>query len=214
MSNEIIQLQGTAVWPHLTRPDTKFKDEGEYHTKLRIDAETAEPLIEQFEEMQQAEMKEVQKKKKGKRAKAADLPIQPEYDEETGEETGFYIARAAMKASGKSKKTGKNWERKVPLFDGKGKPLSSKVRIYSGSELILAVEARAWSNPKAEVGVKLYLEAVQVIKAVGGSGASASKFGFGAVEGAEEIEVPEDDAENEDDTPDTDEDGEEEYDFD
>lgn len=214
MSNEIIQLQGIAVWPHLTRPDTKFKDEGEYHTKLRIDAEVAEPLIEQFEEMQQAEMKEVQKKKKGKRAKAADLPIQPEYDSETGEETGYYIARAAMKASGKSKKTGKNWERKVPLFDGRGKPLPSKVRIYSGSELILAIEARAWSNPKAEVGVKLYLEAVQVIKAVGGSGASASKFGFGAVEGAEDIEVPEDeDTDGDDDQADTDAD-EEEYDFD
>lgn len=183
---EIIQIAGVAVWPHLTRPDTKWKEEGEYHTKLRIDADAAEPLIEQFTAMQEAEMRLAQKKAKGKKAKAADLPVQPEYDDD-GEETGYYTVKASTKASGTSKKTGKTWMRKLPLFDGRGKPLPSKVSLYSGSELILAVEARAWTNPKAEVGVKLYLEAVQVIKLVNGSGVSAGKFGFGAVEGAEDL---------------------------
>ena len=211
-TKEINHVEGVAVWPHLTKPDTKWKEEGEFHTKLRIDADTAEPMLARLEAMQEQELKVAQKKAKGKKAKPADLPIQPEYDDE-GEETGYYILKAGMKASGTSRKTGQKWQRKLPLFDGKGKPVPSSVAVYSGSVLNLAVEPKAWTNPKAEVGVKLYLEAVQIINLVNGSGSSANTFGFGTVEGAEEIEAPADI--DEDDDTDVPEDGadEEDYDF-
>lgn len=216
-TKEIIHIEGVAVWPHLTKPDTKWKEEGEYHTKLRIDADTAEPLLARLEAMQEQELKVAQKKAKGKKAKPADLPIQPEYDDE-GEETGSYILKAGMKASGTSRKTGQKWQRKLPLFDGKGKPAPSSVAIYSGSVLHLAVEPKAWTNPKAEVGVKLYLEAAQIINLVNGSGSSANTFGFGEVEGADEIHVPDEPANDNDEIAnDNDDDqdfaSEEDYDF-
>lgn len=221
MSNEIIHIAGTAIWPHLTRPDTKYDDAGKYHTKLRIDAETAEPLIEQLEAMREEKFEEVSRKLKGKAPIKEDIPIQPEYDEETEEETGFYVFSAGMLASGTSKKTGKAWERKLPLFDGKGKPLSSKVRLFGGASLILAVSMATWEmkgkkvRGKAQppkVGVKFYLEAVQVLSTGGNGG--GSKVTFAAVEGAEDIYVPEDDDEDETGPADEADSEEEEYDFD
>jgi len=180
MSKPIVHVRGTAIWPHLNTPDTKFKDEGEFHTKLRITADQAQPLISAYTAMQEAEMVVVQKAKKGKRAKAADLPVQPEFDSETGEETGNYIVRAAMKASGTNRTTGKAWQRRLPIFDSQGKPAADFIK--SGSEIVIAFTPAAWANPKAEVGVKLYLEGVQIINLAGG-GSSASGLGFGAVDG-------------------------------
>ena len=175
-----VQIRGIAKVPHLNDPDTKFDDAGVFKTDLVVAADVAEPLIARFEKMQAAKMDEYQKEKKGKRAKAADLPIQPELDED-GNETGSYIVRVKMKASGISKKTGKAWSRQLPLFDSVGNPTSA--RVGGGSDIIVAVEPASWSNPKGECSVTLRLEAVQVIRASGGGGRSAGAFGFGAVEG-------------------------------
>lgn len=182
MAKELTNVRGIAIWPHLNTADTKFDDAGSFHTKLRIEADVAAPIIARFEEMRAAAAAEYQKAKKGKKAKLADLPIEPEYDEETGEETGKFVLRTKMKASGKSKKTGKMWERQVPLFDSRGKPLGAKNYINSGAEIVVSFEPNAWSNPKGECSVTLYLEAVQVIS-LGGRSSSASAFGFGAVDG-------------------------------
>ncbi len=181
MADTIIHVRGIARYPWLNKPDTKFKAEGLYKVDLEIDADTAEPLIRQFEDMRAQEMKAAQKALKGKKAKEADLPIQPKLDED-GNETGLFILRAKMIASGVSKKTGKQWSRAVPIFDTKGKPANPQ--IFGGSEIILGIAPKAWSNPKGECSVTCYLEGVQVIKLSQGSGgASAAALGFGAVEG-------------------------------
>jgi len=175
-------VRGIAVWPHLNRPDTKFKEEGEFHTKLRITEEVATPLLERLEELQLAEKEEVERKRKGKRAKLNDLPIVPELDEDTGEETGYYILKTSTRASGKNKQ-GEHYTKVLPIFDGRGKPIKSGVYVRGGSTIIVCVEPKAWSNPKFEVGVKLYLKAVQVIKL-----AASEAYGFGAVADAEDID--------------------------
>ena len=177
----ITNVRGIARYPWLNKPDTKFDAAGVYKVDLELDAETAAPLVELCERLQDAAAKEYAAAKKGKKAKLVDLPIQPQLDPETGEETGNYILRAKMKASGVTKK-GKAWNRVVPIFDAKGKPAS--IDIYGGSEIILAVKPHGWSNPKGECSVTFYLEGVQVIKPSKGSGgASASGLGFGSVEG-------------------------------
>ncbi len=93
-------------------------------------------------------------------------------------------------ASGTNKKTGKAWKRTIPLFDAKGAPMRKDV--YGGSTLIVAFSASPWVNPKCEYGVKLQLEAVQVIDLVSTGGQrSASGFGFGEEEGyADDGETP------------------------
>lgn len=186
----LIQVRGIARYPWLNKPDTKFKAEGQFKVDLEIDAETAEPLLAQFEDIRAAEIAAAKVKLKGKKPKEADLPLVPKLDEE-GNETGTYLLKAKMTASGVSKKTGKPWSRVVPIFDAKGKPANPQ--IYGGSELILSIEPKGWANPKGECSVTCYLEGVQVIKLSKGSGgASASALGFGAVEDGyseDEVEV-------------------------
>lgn len=177
---QLIQVRGIARYPWLNKPDTKFKAEGQFKVDLEIDAETAEPLLSMFEDIRAAEIAAAKVKLKGKKPKEADLPLVPKLDED-GNETGTYLLKAKMTASGVSKRTGKPWSRVVPIFDAKGKPANPQ--IYGGSELILSIEPKGWANPKGECSVTCYLEGVQVIKLSQGSGgASAAALGFGAVE--------------------------------
>ena len=182
--------KGVAIFPYLNKPDTKWKPEGEFKTKQRIPTEDAEKLIEIIEAAQaeaEAEAKvKAKAKNKLKSVKAADLPYSAELDDNE-EETGNTLFNFKSTASGVSKKTGKEWSRKLAIFDAKGKPL--KKDIYGGSTLIVAFTAEPWVNPKFEYGVKLQMEAVQVIDLVstgGGAIRSASAFGFGEEEGYED----------------------------
>ena len=182
--------KGVAIFPYLNKPDTKWKPEGEFKTKQRIPTDEAGDLIELIEAAQEeakAEaMVKAKAKNKTKMVKAADLPFTAELDE-SEEETGNTLFSFKSTASGVSKKTNKPWSRKLAVFDAKGKPF--KKDIYGGSTLIIAFTAEPWVNPKFEYGVKLQMEAVQVIDLVstgGGAVRSASAFGFGEEEGYED----------------------------
>jgi hypothetical protein len=197
-TKSLMQVRGIARYPYLNKPDTKFDDCGVFKVDLIITNEVGTPILSRFTKMRLSELTETQKRLKGKKAKEADLPIQPELDE-GGNETGNFILRAKMKASGISKLDGSAWSRQLPLFDAGGKPTS--VRIGGGSEIILAIEPKAWSNPKGECSVTCYLDAVQVLSAMSGGGGTASQFGFGVVEGgfssSEDDQIPEDEDEDE-----------------
>jgi hypothetical protein len=181
MSDILINVRGTARYPWFNKPDTKFNSAGLYKANIEIDAETAAPLIAQFEAMRAEEAKQYAIAKKGKKAKIEDLPLFAQLDEE-GNETGMYELKVKMTASGISKKTNKPWSRKLPLFDGAGKPTNAAVG--GGSEVIVSISPKGWTNAKGECSVTCYLEAVQVLQLVTGGQASASRFGFGAVDGA------------------------------
>lgn len=195
MSNDQLNIRGITRYPHLNKPDTKFDDAGVFKTDLIVDAEAGAALTARFEKMRAAEVKKAQARLKGKKAKPADLPIQPEYDE-NGEETGRFVLRSKMKASGISKKTGEAWKRDLPIFDADG--VSTNARVGGGSEVVLCISPNPWSNPKGECSVTCYLEAVQIISLSAGGGASASRFGFGAVDGgfkSSEMDAADDDDE-------------------
>jgi hypothetical protein len=181
MANALTTIRGTARYPWLNNPDTKFKAEGHYKMTLEVDAETAEPLIAAYEALRDIEVANYVALKKGKaKAKPQDLPIVAQLDED-GNETGMYELKLKMVASGVTK-AGKAWSRKLPLFDGAGKPTNAQVG--GGSEVNVSFEAAPWTNAMGECSVTCRLEAVQVLRLVSGGQASASRFGFGAVDGA------------------------------
>lgn len=178
--------KGIAVWPRLNEPDTKFKPEGVYSVKLRLDAADAEPLVRLITEMAKAELVRAKAEEKNPtkrvKIKAADLP----YAEEVGEDeqpTGHVTVNFKMQASGVSKKTGKAWERRPALFDAKGAPLPAGVQIGSGSEIKVAFEASPFTTAAVGSGVSLRLEAVQVIQLRQFEQRDAGAFGFGEEEG-------------------------------
>lgn len=197
---------GRAVYPWLNKPDTRFDPDGVYQVKLVLTAKEAAPLIEIIEEQLKEAKAEAEEKyealtpakKKKAEIEEADSQFEDELDDD-GEETGNVVFKFKSKASGQTKE-GKQWNRKVPLFDAKGEP--SKASIYGGSTLICAFAAKPWANAKLAYGVKLQLEGVQIIDLVtGGGGRSASALGFAAQEGYEasdeEEEAAEDDAADE-----------------
>lgn len=196
-----------AIWPALNEPDFKFKkDTGEWHARLRIPADELDqwqPIIDAAQEILdeafEAKKEELTKAKKGallKDLNKGEVPIKPEVDPETGEETGFYIFRASLTYKVEVKegpKAGKVFYKRPDIFDARGKQLKNPPKIGGASVLKLSVLPVDYWFPKDKtIGVRFELEGVQVIKLVsGGSNRSAGDYGFGEEEGDEIDDLPE-----------------------
>lgn len=188
--------KGTAVYPQLTKPDTKFKAEGEYSAKIRLSEEDAAPmvakidsLIEEAFKAEQGRLVAAGKKAAAKTLKYADKPYKVVRDSE-GDETGEIEFNIKMKAQYTDKKTGGIVTLKPQLFDAATppNPLPSSTQIWGGSLIKVAGEYNPFATAIG-VGMSLRLKAVQVIKLVsGGSGGDASSYGFGGEEDGYEAE--------------------------
>lgn len=222
MSDEQLRTpRGIFKWPRLRTPDTKYKDEGEYSVKLVLSAEAAAPLIKKlqpFHDDAVARGKEewdklpVKSRKKNP-FKVNDLYAEV-YDEETEEPTGDVEFNFKTRASGVSKKNNKAWNRKVPIFDAKGKPVPESVDPWGGSEGIIAFTFGSYFTATAGAGLSLRLEAVQVLKLVaGGGGASADSYGFEAQDGGYSAPEVDDEDDYEDSDDDADDNGADDEDF-
>jgi hypothetical protein len=163
---------GTAKFPHLNTPDTKWKEEGEYHTKLLVPAAEGAAFAAKVD---QAMKKALQKftadpQTKGKKVKPADPPYK------INEETGEYEFSFKMRASGISKKTQEKWTKHCPLFSKSGAPLSGKVG--GGSTIRVSGEFMPFWTALVGAGVSLRLLAVQVLELREFGQRDAAGFGF------------------------------------
>jgi hypothetical protein len=191
-----ITPKGIFVWPRLTEPDTKYKAEGLYSVKLRLDEADAKTLITKLQPIFDASVAEGKEKyaalpvktRKEKEFKTVKY-FSPVYDEQTEEETGEIEFNFKMTASGVSKKTGKPWSRKPRIFDAKGKPMVTVPSIWGGTLGKVAFEVMPFFNAaQCEAGLSLRLDAAQIIELVSGGGKSASAYGFGEEDGYEHEE--------------------------
>ena len=186
----LISPAGRAIFPKLTEPDTKFKEEGEYSVKLLLtEAEAAvirekceavrqQAFDEQFEKIR-SEKPKMSAEKIRESIKLAELPIKPYEDPDTGEETGEYQVNFKMRASGVSKKTGKHWTRRPLIFDAQNNPIKPDgLEIWSGSVLKVAYELAPFCTAALGAGVSIRLIGVQIIELVSGSARDAASLGF------------------------------------
>jgi hypothetical protein len=178
---------GTAVWPHLHSPDTKFdKDGGVYRVQVAYDAESDEAttLVKQINAwVDQAIAEENarliadgKKAKKPESFKRADLPFKMELNDE-GEETGRMLFNFKQKAKGKTRE-GVTFERRVALYLKGGVPLPKDKQIAGGSLIQVSYEANPFYTGGLGAGVSLRLEAVMVHELVEWQGRDASGYGF------------------------------------
>lgn len=185
--------RGTAVgFVTLNNPDTKFDKDGRFSVALafpddddmleEIEAEATRLAEEKLAEVKE-ELEDKGKKAVAKKLKLVNL-IRVEEDEETGEETGRKIIKAAMKHSGISKKTGKKWTRYPDYFNAAGKQLKNPPGIGAGSELKMNIELYPYyaANDKT-VGCTFRLNGVQILKLVSFGQRDAGSYGFGAEDG-------------------------------
>lgn len=183
--------KGTAAWPRLTEPDCTFDPNGMYSVNLRLSMDDAKSLITQIDNAHKAQVAEVVKelKSKGKppKVKEADMPYKPVLDED-GNETGEVEFKFKLKAMAGSKD--KQWAQKPRLFDSKGKPLSTGVKVGSGSTIRVGYELFPYYVPSVGSGVSLRVLAVQVLELVEYGGGSFKDYGFNEEDGFEAAEQP------------------------
>jgi hypothetical protein len=174
---------GLAKYPRLNTPDTKFKKEGQFKVTLQLDASDDAEFISQIESLEKAAAVEAKKNPKNKNLQLSTV-IRPSTDKDGDEIDGKVEITFKTTASGVNTK-GEAWERKVRMFDAKGKPTEAKVG--SGSTLKVAFTYAPYTNPSSKsVGISLYLDAVQIIDLVEFKGqADAGDYGFGEEEGYE-----------------------------
>jgi hypothetical protein len=156
--------KGTALYPWLSTPDTKFSEEGEYKVNLVLSKEDALPILKQINEVYAENISAETKKANGKEVKKAPPPWAEQRDE-AGEPTGNIILRFKSKAA-----------YKPAIFDAKGMPMIDS-NIWGGSEIKVSGSIAPYFTSLIGAGIALRLRAVQVIQLVEGSG-GAGRFGF------------------------------------
>lgn len=216
---------GTAVFPHLHAPDTKFDKDGHWKTGLRTDDEEFIAMLDELHEashqlfleeaMSKAKgSKAARKKKAEKKIQKGPPPYKEELDDETGEETGFYlVGDFKMKVAG-TRDDGSRWNRKPIMFDSVKQPLKVGLKIGGGSRIRLAFKPNPYWMSGRGTGVSLRLEAVQLIELETWGGRDADDFGFGEAEGFTAEDADDEDYAGDDDSPDEFSDDDGDYDID
>lgn len=167
---------GTAQYPWVNTPSTKFVPEGEYSCNIILTKEEGEAIIKKVEPILEKKQQE-QAEESGKEVKTYELPIQLEGD--------TYVLKAKLKPVNGKRKDGTEFTRSLGLFDSKGNPWDRAVMIRGGSKIRLNVRPKTWFTSLLGAGVSLELLAVQVIELADGelSSQAAESFGFTEVEG-------------------------------
>jgi hypothetical protein len=160
--------KGTAVFPSLARPDTKFDELGMYKADLSVPLQEAKDLM--------GKLTEVFKRHTGKAPNANENTMwYKQTDKDTGEETGNVVFKIRVK--NRMTKSGQLWDRKPVLFDAALKPI--QVNPWGGTEMIVSMSVYAW-NAGGKMGVSLQPQAIQIINLVEGG---TSSHGFEVTEG-------------------------------
>lgn len=171
MSKVYTSPKGTAVWPRIDTPDTKFDEDGVFSCKLHVSEGDFKAFEAQINKQVEAEYKaECASQGKDKLRRASSCPLRITDD-------GEYEIFAKQKAKVHTKSKG-TLEFSIAAYDSQGKKIETP-KIGSGSTLKMAVEVNTWFVPSQGFGYTLRLRAVQVIDLVEYGGGDGG-FGFGA----------------------------------
>jgi len=171
-SKTITTPVGIARYPHLNRPDTKYKQEGEFKVNLEMSSEDAEPFIKQIEAIFSEFVADKKRELKKDKLKLHDAPWL--------ENDGQTILKLRVKAVGKNKE-GETFSRAPKLFNASGNVITDN--IGGGSKLQAAVVPYCWYTASLGAGITLQPKAIMVHDLVTwGDGGSASAYGFDVVE--------------------------------
>ena len=176
-ANTFTTPKGIAQYPWLSKPDTKFSEEGEYKVNVILGKEEAQPMIDTINTIFAENVQAETKKAKGKEVKTSNPPYADELDDD-GNPTGNVILKFKSKAA-----------YPPAIFDSKG-TLMKESNIWGGSEIKVNGYVAPYFTSMVGAGVALRLRAVQVIQYVEGS-QGAGRFGFEEEDGGFVQETPE-----------------------
>jgi len=156
-----VSVVGEAVYPHLTKPDVRFNEHGEYKVTLKIAKQDASAMVKEIDQAFEDNLAKVSSEAKGKKVKSS--PTKP-YKLE-GDNVFF---KYKMRASGTNKKTNEKFSQRPALFDAKKNPIPASQNIWGGSLMKVAYQLVPYNTPMLGAGVSARLKAVQIIKLVEG----------------------------------------------
>lgn len=195
--DSFVSARGRLGYPHLTKPDTKFKVEGEYKTRLIMSIADGQKDIDRIttEHNRWIAEQRALPVEKGKKFVEGDLPFTIDEEKDT---VSFSFK---LNAKGKNK-AGETWDNKLALFNTVGGACSPDIKIGSGTTAKVSYEFNTYPwKAKIGAGVQLRMLAVQIIELVEWGTRDAASYGFGEEEGAFEgtgaKAAPADDADEE-----------------
>jgi hypothetical protein len=159
---------GEFIYPHLTKPDTRFDEAGLYQVTLKVPEAKAKNMIKLFDEAMEHSVAEAESKANGKKIKVAPKPYQIN--------DGYVFFKFKMKATGINRKTKEQFVQRPVVLDAKKNPISQSTVIWGGSEGKIAFGLRPYYVASLGAGVTAQLKAVQVIKLVEGGAKQLDLF--------------------------------------
>jgi hypothetical protein len=154
-----------ASFPWITKAKTRWKPEGVYSVDQLLDPEDAThaAFIAKLTAMSDKAQALFPKSKQREWRK----PFGEHLDRDD-EPSGYIVVKASTNAVDREGRP-----KALPVVDGLKKPV--RVAVYSGSKLVCAVRPSVYLNG-TNVGIKLYLNAVQVIELQSGDGDGVNLF--------------------------------------
>lgn len=170
----------------VTKPDTKFKPQGEFKIRVAFDPEAGAPMYESLAARAEAKWKAAKaefakdpaKKKQLKGKELAEGGCGGYFDDDEGK----YIFTFKSNASYVSKKKGTEGEtinRTVPIFDAKGKRIAPEdIPLFgAGSIVRIGYTVSEYAMAAVGAGVSLRLESIQLLKPVAVTGGGDGGWG-------------------------------------
>lgn len=193
MSNQLevfITPVGTAVFPWITRSDTRYNGDGTYKTELSVPFEEAQSFIAKIEKVRDAHLATIDP------AKQPLYAVQPVYTEEytrpefpkdatdeekdalrkahTPELTGNVLFKLKLNAKVTPRDPDKEAFTQTPVIIDAADGAAHEGPVYGGSVIRCKGQIAPYDNAMSKtVGVTLRMKTVQVIEAVGGSGGNS-----------------------------------------
>ena len=180
---------GVAIYPRLNEPDYKFEPAGVFHVTVRVEAKAGQKLKDKLDAKLDAWHKSQMKERRKPQLNRAPLTIKPATDDD-GNETGELDFKFTMKHN-VTTKNGKSWVQRPKLYDSQGKGFTGAT-IGGGSKLVVNFVPAPYFTPTMGCGIKLRLNAVQVIDLVEYKKADAESLGFDKHEGGYKAPAKED----------------------
>tara|TARA_R110000822_G_scaffold94601_11_gene216940 strand:- start:77 stop:694 length:618 start_codon:yes stop_codon:yes gene_type:complete len=177
----IITPVGTAVWPKLNEPDTRYSTEGQFSVTLRLGGEDAVALMKDIDAFYAVGYEwHCQDQGKNTIKKCSSMPYEA-VESDTGEKTGEVNFKFKLKHRVETRR-GDTFIQTVALFDGEGTPM--KEVVGGGSLIRVRGQMNPWFTASLGFGISLWVNAVQVKElAEASGGTTAESFGFSALEG-------------------------------